>query len=179
MKTIFFLLAIFTIFLIASPVAATQQGIVQTGKDDNAVQIGGDANVRINHANIDVPVSVPVNVVDAPTINVNIPGPSTSYLSVGDVYQTHLVYPNSVIFVPVHFNESIWVRAGTPVALYTIQAIYNDTVKSSNSIPVYDPVFDKMTSGETPWIDHLDYYTTDSGFVTGKIPMESQPTISS
>lgn len=116
--------------------------------------------MKINHANIDVPVVVNSD----PTVNVIFPDspPQTSFLGVGDVSYTRLIYPNRFAMVEVKPNEIVRIRSGTPVALYTIIALDKDTVMGSESIPQYDSIYDRMDHGNVLWVDWIPYYTTSS-----------------
>lgn len=161
MKTLFLLLAVLMIFALVLPVAATtEQGIIQNGDSDSAVQIAGDANVQIDHANIKNAVTV----VDQPIVNVNFPTPppQASYLGVGDVSYTSLIYPGYIKVIPVQPNETIRIRAGTPVLIYTIQEIYKDTVHGKDATPVYDPVYDRLETGSAALVDWVPFYTTSA-----------------
>jgi hypothetical protein len=159
MKKLFLLLALLTVFMIALPAAAIDagQGIAQNGNDNTATQ---QINMKINHANIDVPVVVNSD----PIVNVIFPTPlpQASYLGVGDVSYTRVIYPYRFAVIAVQPNEVVRVRSGTPVALYTIKALDKDTVMGSQSIPQYDSIFDRMDYGTVAWVDWIPYYTTSS-----------------
>ena len=155
-------LVIFCLFLLVASVTA-QQSIIQNGDGNYAVEIGG-GQTTIDHATITNQITNG----DPITVNVILPegSPQSSYLGIGDVNYTRLIYPNRIALVPVMHGCVIAIRSGTPVSLYTINTIDKDKVQGSQSIPVYDDIYDRMDHGETPWVDWIPYYTTKETIVS-------------
>jgi hypothetical protein len=162
MKPFIFAAVLVAALLLCTPiVGATQQGIVQNGNGDSAVQIGGDGYVYVRHADVKETNTQYNSIHDTYNFEAPEQGPSVAGLSTGDASYTRMVFPNRFAIVPIPDNtSSITVRAGTAVALYTITSEYYNTVQGEQAIPDYNEIYDRMDHGTAAWESWIPYYTT-------------------
>jgi len=160
MRTTFFV--VLMIALLAVPVMAdTTQVIDQKGIGNSAYQIGDDAYISVRHADVKETNTQYNNANYQYTFEAPDQGPTTSYLGVGDVSYTRLVYPNRIALIPIPENVTeITVKSGTPIALYTISSDYVDIVHGSQATPDYNEFYDRMDHGTAKWESWIPYYTT-------------------
>jgi len=139
----------------------TNQGIIQNGKGNTAYQVGDDAFIHVDKAYVKEDVNAPTTVHNDVTYEAPEQGPTTSYLSTGDVSWTRLVYPNRIAVIPIDKNWSeVSVKSGTVVALYTIDSEYYNTVQGLQAIPDYNEFYDRMDHNSAVWMSWIPYYTT-------------------
>lgn len=160
MRTTFFV--VLMIALLAVPVMAdTTQVIDQKGIGNSAYQIGDDAYISVRHADVKETNTQYNSANYQYTFEAPEQGPTTSYLGVGDVSYTRLVYPNRIALIPIPENVTeITVKSGTPIALYTINSDYVDIVHGSQATPDYNEFYDRMDHGTAKWESWIPYYTT-------------------
>lgn len=161
MRTYFF--AVLLILAVCIPLvsAGAQQGIIQNGKGNTAYQVGDDAFIHVDKAFVKENINAPTTMYNTVTYEAPEMPPTASYLGVGDVGYTRMIYPDRIAIVPIEENTTlISVRAGSPVALYTIDSQYYDTIHGSQSIPVYNEIYDRMEHGSAVWMSWIPYYTT-------------------
>lgn len=85
------------------------------------------------------------------------------------VEDVRLIYPGEVVLYDIAVGQMCSVRAGSPLALYTIRTgISDDTlkVKSSESTPEYDPVYNKMVWGLVDPADFVKFFTPKAKIVS-------------
>ena len=150
------------IALLAVPTMAdTTQVIDQKGVGNSAYQIGDDAYISVRHADVKETNTQYNSANYQYTFEAPEQGPTTSYLGVGDVSYTRLVYPNRIALIPIPENVTeIAVKSGTPIALYTIDSDYVDIVHGSQATPNYNEFYDRMDHGTAKWESWIPYYTT-------------------
>lgn len=165
MRPIFFAVAIAMMLMICmAPVSAgtdVQQGIIQNGKGNTAYQVGDDAFIHVDKAYVKEETNQQNSYHNSITVEAAEQGPTTSYLSTGDVAWTRLIYPNRIAIIPVEPEWStVTVKSGTVVALYTIQSDYYDIVHGEQARPDYNEFYDRMDHGTAVWSSWIPYYTT-------------------
>jgi hypothetical protein len=163
MKTFIFAAAFVVALLLAAPVlGSVQQGLIQNGDDNSAIQVGDDAYIHVNRAHVDETNTQYSTQYNTVTFEAPEQGPYVSSLGIGDAAYTRLVYPNRIAIVRIKANtSSISIRAGTPVTLYTISSEYYNIVQGSQAIPDYNEFYDRMDHGTAVWESWIPYYTTE------------------
>ena len=165
MRTYFFAVAVVMMMAVCMmPVLAdddVSQGIIQNGKGNTAYQVGDDAFIHVDKAYVKETNNQQNSYQTSITVEAPEQGPTTSYMSTGDVSWTRLVYPNRIAVIPIGENwSSVEVKAGTVVALYTIDSEYYNIVQGKQATPDYNEFYDRMDHGTAAWMSWIPYYTT-------------------
>lgn len=163
-KSFFFILLVGMLVLVPFA-SADSQGIVQNGIGNSAYQVGGDAYIHVNKAFVKETNTMYQSNHNSVTFEAPEAGPQTSFLGIGDVEYTRLIYPNRIAVIPIGDAvnlSSVRVRAGTPVALYTVSSEYYNIVYGEQATPVYNEYYDRMDHGTASWESWIPYYTTSS-----------------
>jgi hypothetical protein len=148
---------------------------IDNSRTTNNVDNSRTTNTRIDNTVVDTDYNTDISVDDSVTSIDNsvtkissvssttiISEDRPEYLSVGDAAYTRVIYPDRFALVPVRPGETYQVLAGSPVGLWTIEALYVNTVKDSRSALTYDEVYDRMDHHLVPFVDVVPYYTTKS-----------------